>query len=387
METLSRNKALLEIIRQGLEYSGIQNSISSLGDRTSYLGLSDLAKYSECPRAAMAAKVQPQQNSLNQLLTMQRGHWFESGLTDCFKNLDLNFMPQMEISINHADIPIRCHLDFTFVWEKPEPAVRIIEVKSVSRLSKEPYPAHLFQARAQVCLLQKYWNEPAFSLKGTAGEHLFANLTFPEICRRSLGIILSDNPRKISVESWLLCLSMKEAVCFGPFVYDESIMADLLKMAEKAWGVYGLLRNNALTLDSLSCVSGYQPLCDYCLHSFDCPKFRSGDFQPEWEETIRSIEALKKEKEETEHQIKNLETQLKQAYEASDCKDWIEAGSYRFRVTNTAGRRILDRKSLQMGLVELFDTLGIDDLDVNAWLEKHEKTGAPSSRLNIMKFN
>ena len=46
-----RNETLLEVIRQGLEVSGERQSEAMLGNRSSYIGLSDLAKYAECPRA------------------------------------------------------------------------------------------------------------------------------------------------------------------------------------------------------------------------------------------------------------------------------------------------------------------------------------------------
>ena len=85
----NRNEALLEIIRQGLEVSGERESEAMLDNCSNYLGLSDLAKYSECPRAALLAKIYPQDNSLNRLLTLQRGHWFENGLAACFNNLGL----------------------------------------------------------------------------------------------------------------------------------------------------------------------------------------------------------------------------------------------------------------------------------------------------------
>lgn len=383
----NRNQALLEIFRQGLEYSSLENARANLGDRDAYLGVSDLARYRECPRAALAAKVFPQQNSLEQLLAMERGHWFENGLAECFKNLGMNFMPQLEIAITHGGAPLRCHLDFTMVWDNPEPAIRILEIKSMNRLPNEPYAAHLFQAQAQVNLLHSYWNEPVFSLRDATGQVLSAKLTFPEICKQTLGIILPDEQNGISVESWLLCLSMKEAACFGPFGADDIFMDEALELATKAWSEYGILRHGTLALHDLPYASGYQPLCQYCLYASDCPKFRTGAKQPEWETVIRKIDDLKQDKEELESRIREMEAQLKQAYVLSGHKNWIETGSYRFRVANAAGRKSLDRESLQQELIEIFHSVEMDDLDVEALFARHEKTGTGYSRLNIMRIN
>lgn len=383
----TRNQALLEIIRQGLEYSNLENARATLGDRNAYLGISDLARYRECPRAALAAKAFPQQNSLDQLLAMQRGHWFENGLAECFQNLDLNFLSQLEISVNHGDTPIRCHLDFTLVWTNPEPAIRILEIKSMNRVPDKPYPAHQFQAQAQVNLLHRYWNEPVFSLRSSTGQVLSAKLTFPEICRQTLGIVLPEKQADISIESWLLCLSMKEAVCFGPFGAGDAFMDETLELATKAWSEYGILRHGTLALNNIPHASGYQPLCEYCLYTSDCPKFRRGVKQPEWESVIRDISDLKQDKDELESRIKELEAQLKQVYVLSGSKNWIETGSYRFRVANTAGRKSLDRESLQQELTDIFHSAGMHDLDVEALFARHERTGAGYSRLNIMRIN
>lgn len=387
MTNPTRNQALLELIRQGLEYSNLENARATLGDRNAYLGISDLARYRECPRAALAAKAFPQQNSLEQLLAMQRGHWFENGLSECFQNLGLNFMSQLEIAVNHGDVPIRCHLDFTLVWNNPEPAIRILEIKSMNRVPDKPYPAHQFQAQAQVNLLHRYWNEPVFSLRDSTGQILSAKLTFPETCKEVMGISLPDKQADISVESWLLCLSMKEVSCFGPFGAEDAFMDDALELATKAWSEYSILRHGTMAFHDIPHASGYQPLCEYCLYAADCPKFRTSDKQPEWETVIKEIGDLKQDKEELESRIKGLEAQLKQAYILSDSKNWIETGSYRFRVASAAGRKSLDRESLQQELTDIFHSVGIDELDVEALFARHERTGAGYSRLNIMRIN
>jgi len=373
----NRGEALLEIIRQGLELSGEQDSQAILGRRDSYLGLSDLARYSECPRAATAAKVFPQENSLASLLTLQRGHWFEKGISDCFSNIGMKFLPQLEIGISHGGVPIRGYLDFTFVWDKP--AVRVLEIKSVAKLPEEPYSGHVFQAQAQINLLAQFWNEPVFTLRDSSGTILSQNLSFPQICSQNLNVHLSNDPNAVSVESWLLCLSMREAASFGPYTYDSQSMEELFSLAKECWAEYGILRHNALAVNNLPHVLGYHPLCGCCQFNADCPKFQSVEFQPQWEEDISRHEKLKSSRTALDAEIKEIEAALKQAC----CKDWINTGSHRFRVASIAGRRTLDKESLREELLAIFNAGGMG-VDVDALLARHEKVGAASARLNIM---
>lgn len=100
-----RSKALLEVFRQGLQHYAERQTRALLGDRSAYLGMSDLARYAECPRAAVATKLYPQNTSLGNLLTLQRGHWFEDGIAGCFGALGLRFMRQVEICHSHVDVP------------------------------------------------------------------------------------------------------------------------------------------------------------------------------------------------------------------------------------------------------------------------------------------
>jgi len=68
--------SLLALIRNGLHLHAEHTSALTLGDRSQYIGLSDVGRALECPRAALANKVQQRpQASLQKHLTMQRGHF------------------------------------------------------------------------------------------------------------------------------------------------------------------------------------------------------------------------------------------------------------------------------------------------------------------------
>ena len=78
-------EGLLKILRCGLERSAEQRTAIQLGDRSQYVGMSDIAKMLDCPRAALAGKLYiPEYRSTDEALkrkiTFHRGHWFETGV-------------------------------------------------------------------------------------------------------------------------------------------------------------------------------------------------------------------------------------------------------------------------------------------------------------------
>ena len=128
-------EGLLGILCCGLERSAEQRTAIQLGDRSQYVGMSDIAKMLDCPRAALAGKLYiPEYRSTDEALkhkiTFHRGHWFERGVHQALVGYGLSPLSQLEIEIRYGDVPIKAHLDFTLVTDQPQPTVRILEVTS-----------------------------------------------------------------------------------------------------------------------------------------------------------------------------------------------------------------------------------------------------------------
>lgn len=386
-ETPSREKALLETIRRGLQFSAERHTQAMLGDRTTYIGMSDIGRYAECPRAAVANKLRPQPSSLERLLTLQRGHWFESGIQSALVATNLNLFHQLEIRARHRAGIIKAHLDFTLVWEQPVTAVRILEVKSTEKIPDVPGNAHVIQAQGQVDMLRYYWNKPVFNLRDEAGTLLHENMSFPQLCRERFGLELSGNPGGISTESWLLYLSMKEARAFGPYVYSPESLADMFGHAYALQQHMNAVLTKASRLGDLPVARGYHPLCVTCEHNADCPKFPQGTSQPQWNAALIKLEDLKASRAALDSEIREMEAALKQAHQLSGTKDWISTGQYRFRTATLAGRRTLDRDAVCRELEALCAGGDIPSIDIPALFQRHEREGAPSTRLSITPIN
>lgn len=373
---------LLETIRQGLLVSASRNTDAVLGNRSEYAGLTDLARYFECPRAAIAAKICEQENSLGDIITLQRGHWFEAGIAEAFATLEANPIQQLEISVNEAGAPLKAHLDFTLVWGKPFPAIRIVEVKSTEKLPDNPRDSHRFQAQSQVCLLARYWNEPVFSIRNKDGHPKFSNLNFPEICYRQLGIDLPLTVEHVSLECWLLYLSMRNAKAFGPYVNLNGFMDQITGIARSFWDAKSECASNPAALKQIDYAKGFYPLCVHCGAALDCPKFTDNAVLPQWEPALAKLESLKIQKADTEQAIKEIEDALKQVYRQASTSDWLMTGKHRFRLSETKGRQTLDTALLKEELDCLFENYDIQD-SAEAMLQRCSKIGASYERLAV----
>lgn len=373
----NRVDKFMDIFRLGLQASQNKQLKKNLGDRSAYLGLSDLAKYQECPRAAIAAKLGINRDDNSRLMAFGRGHWFEQGVSDSFTALGLNHLRQLEISCQYQGAPIKGHLDIALVWAKPYPAVRILEIKSMEKLPVEPYSSHKWQAAAQTALLKRHWNEPVF-----CADKLEA-LTFPELCRQRFDLRLPDSVENCSIEGWLLCVSMTDSAAFGPFNSDHDFLENLNIQAGTMWRQLELLKSGELDLKNVPCAIGHYPLCAWCDVNRDCPKFTVEALHRELEPVLTRLDKLKASRDKLDSEIREIESGIKLAHQNSGVNDWINTGLHRFKVISAKGRRMLDRSLLEMELGDLFHSLELVGETVEAFLGRCERESTPSTRLSI----
>ena len=387
MINTDRTEGLRALIRQGLQAVSQQSTAAHLGDRSTYVGMSDIGQHWECPRAALARKVLPTQNSLERLLTLQRGHWFESGVGQALASLGLHVLPQLEISWQHQGVPIKAHLDFVLIWGAPVNAIRILEVKSTDKLPASPHESHLLQLHGQIGQLAKAWNKPVFSLRAKGGTFLHNKLTFPQLCHARLGLQLPATADKASMEAWLLYLSMKEVKAFGPYGFNQAMLDTALDHAVQLWGDLTAYRARNLSLSQVTCAPGFYPICSYCEYNGDCPKFPQGVQMPQWEPALEKLAALKEQRTTLDNEIKEMETVLKLVHRQAGTRDWVDTGKYRFRMSVAAGRNTLNRESLHEELIDIFRFEGLGGIDVDALLARCERTGTPFEKLSISPIN
>lgn len=386
-----RAHGLMVLLARGLVESSAQRTASSLGDRSRYIGMSDIGRTLECLREAVGRKLfgngddQAHHHDLPSLLArqlrLQRGHWFESGIAQVFRQQRLPVIEQLEIATSHQGVPIRAHLDFVFASSVGQPTVRILELKSCENIPSTLYSSYETQVYGQVGLLHALWDQPAFGVHGE-DSHGSAGRTFPQICKANLGVEMPAHPSDVDIEAWVLCISMSDAKAFGPYLPDDAMLALCLKTAEDLWNNVEASRENGADLDDLPTAQGFHPLCSWCEFNADCPKFDGLD-QSQWSDTLDRLKDLKARQGELEVEISEIEEGLRTAYALIDAAGaWINAGEHRFRVSAQNGRRTLNKEQLRL---ELSVVLGEDDAD--GLIARCESEGKPFDRLMVNKIN
>ena len=127
-----------------------QKLSSHLGDRTGYVGASDIAG---CPRKAALGKLSPVGHDLQTLLRFSRGHAAQAMYAEFFRTGGALF--EEEVEVRHPEIPeIRCHIDFLFYANRQTKRLHIVEMKSTDGIPDEPYASWVDQLHVQMGLLQ-----------------------------------------------------------------------------------------------------------------------------------------------------------------------------------------------------------------------------------------
>lgn len=391
----NRATTLLALISTCLHGHAEDHTARYLGDRHEYIGMSDIGRGLSCLRSAVGHKLpdevenQPisqaqayQPVSLAKQLRFQRGHWFEEGLAKTFRSQHMPVIEQLEIATSHQGVPIKAHLDFTFVSRTPRPVVRILEVKSCEHIPSNIYSSYEAQVYGQVGLFSSLWNQRVFGLRDGAGAMLMSQKTFPEIAQHLFGFDLPCDPGDVDIEAWILCLSMSEAQAFGPYQPNDIMLHMCLQTAGDIWRARNEVQSGIRDFDDLPVAKGHYPLCDWCAYNEDCPKF-DGEYQPQWEETLLHLATLKENQAELAAQIAETEDMLKTAYRLSESDgSWINATSQRFKVSSIQGRRSLNKDQLRLELTAILGDSAASDL-----LVRCEHEGKSHDRLTIGTIN
>lgn len=119
---------------------------ATLGDRSSYIGSSDVAG---CARKACMQRQYPTLPKVSTLLKFARGHAAEWLLEKIFQAGNAVYDTQVEVC--HPEVPLKAHIDFLFYEPK---GVHAVEVKSVSGIPDTPYPQWEDQLMYQLGMLR-----------------------------------------------------------------------------------------------------------------------------------------------------------------------------------------------------------------------------------------
>jgi CRISPR-associated exonuclease Cas4 len=113
-------------LQAALQQLAFQQTEATLGDRSTYLGASDIGAY---PCKTILRKLHAPESDLVTLLRQRRGHMAEEVVAAAFMVAGFsNFQRQTEV--RHAgNVPVMAHLDFVFISEVRK-TMAVLEVKA-----------------------------------------------------------------------------------------------------------------------------------------------------------------------------------------------------------------------------------------------------------------
>lgn len=251
---------LMITLQTALQQLALQHTVETLGDRTTYLGASDIGA---CPRKTILSKLKTPEADLVTLLRFRRGHMAEDIVAAAFTAAGFtNFKRQVEVRYP-GNVPVLAHLDFVFISEARK-TMAVLEVKSPETIPEHPYGSWETQLYLQMGLLANCY--PDYTVEK--------------------GAILAVNFGEQGMR------------LFSGYTPQTLIYEGLMHRASTIWNAYQQYTAGELTTPVMEA----GPLCGYCPFLMDCPKFEAEEVR----ELTESVEILV----ELQQQQRDLETEI-----------------------------------------------------------------------------
>jgi hypothetical protein len=348
---------LLEAVRH---FNKIRSD-TTLGDRGSYIGASDIASAFGCERRVLLNKLNP--STPDNPFVLERGHWIEDGIGLAINSRMRHALFGLAIAGETLDgTPILVHPDIVCICSTK---ILVFEIKSVSRIPDQVRTEHQSQLYIQLGMMAGSWDKPVFALRQDR-EH---PVSFPALVKERFGLGL---PKRPPIEGYIVYASFDGLKCSAPFSPHPAIFDIMLKKADRLWALRA-------TPEQAQCARGIYPLCDYCSHNADCPNFQS-TVVPELADVVRrylDAKAIAKAAEESEARIA---AELKAFASAPEfLNKWLSTGGPdRIKVSRIPGRSSVDNDRLCELLVQEH---GFTENRVDSLIEAATSQGGPHLRL------
>jgi len=250
-----------KIIERGIRKHMSVKSANDLGDRTEYVGASDV---SGCIRKAVLSKRHPDRFSLSTLVRFIRGHITESIVKHALDAEGIKYTYQPEYTHPHAN-HLKIHPDF--VINKSKGRILVMECKSVDGMPGEPHVGWTRQLHYQMGIIAL--NDMSTDIEGAV-----------------VAVSVGDGQIK----------------AFQGYQPDPATFGLLVKRAEKIWSELNL------DTDAAEIPTEEGPLCAWCQYRQGCPAFSIDEKVPEvpLHEELEEYLAMRTAKKEAEMTMKRL---------------------------------------------------------------------------------
>jgi len=217
-------EALREILHEGLCLARVTDTAENLGDRSTYVGASDIA--GDCERMAFLDKTAPGTFGLGTLIRFIRGHLAEAIFKRALDALGIPFRHQDELVLRYQGVPFRIHPDFLLFGKK------VLEIKC-GDVPSSPYESWTAQVNFQISSMTEARGEP------------------------HEGYVVATD---------LAMAANRQVRVYGPFRPDPARYLESLERGKRLWECMTGDR------DPRTLAARYGPLCAWCRHRQGCPE-------------------------------------------------------------------------------------------------------------------
>ncbi len=302
---MATNNKFLSFLENGIKAFSKENTEATLGDRSTYVGSSDIG---QCPRKAFLTKTQPVEASFQQELVFLRGHMAESIIRCGLQGGKIPFEEQVEVVDKGDHAFIKTHIDF--VADVSDESI-VIECKSTNAIPQEPYLSWILQVQLQMGLLRKQ----------------------KKVDRGIIAVI--------NLNSGLL-----EAF---DIPYSEEMFQMALDRAKNLWEALETKQEPQGEVGSL---------CSFCAYKANCPLLHKGaDSLPlELEQDALRYAELQKQNKEAQKEADGLKSKIMDFMSATGTKK-VQVQDLSISYSLMKGRIGVDSKALAEQHPEIFEAL------------------------------
>lgn len=308
---MATNSKFLNFLESGIKAFSKNNTEATLGDRSTYVGSSDIG---QCPRKAFLAKTMPVEASFQQELVFLRGHMAESIIRCGLQGGRLPFEEQVEVAGEGDYAFIKTHIDFVVSMGAES---IVVECKSTNAIPETPYLSWILQVQLQMGLLCKKQ-------------------------KVDRGIIAVINLNSGAMEAF-------------DIPYSEEMFQMALSRAQNLWDALATKQEPQGETGSL---------CSFCSYKANCPLLHKGaDSLPlELEQDALRYAELQKASKEAQKEADGLKSKLMDFMSATNTKK-VQVQDLSLSYTLMKGRVGVDSKALSEQhpeIYEVFKTVGKD---------------------------
>ncbi|SMP82421.1 hypothetical protein SAMN06295888_1494 [Desulfonatronum zhilinae] len=260
----------INTFESALEHQQSVHTQTTLGNRASYIGASDVG---QCPRKAVLGKIIPKKPDLRSLLLMKRGHLAEQIVLEALADFDPTHQAELALYVEYCP---------TCLWFDPfEPTTKQICPRCSEPLDILPLKAHLDILLPGQRILEI--KTSALTEIPTAWERQLAMQMF----------LLSRTTNRQGIDGAIVVLDLGKGTMLmqNHYRHDPEAACPLLNRAIQIWE--GLkTASQSETPEALPLPCEPSPLCGYCAYLGTCPAYSGPELPEQLQPLLESYQTL-----------------------------------------------------------------------------------------------